>query len=170
MSNVATRPAPKTVAQPVPAGYHTITPALVVKDAARAIEFYKKALGATLAEEPCSCAESGKIMHASLRVGDSNFFLSDEMPQMGCLSAPASQYLYVNDCDAAFKRAVDAGATAKYPVADMFWGDRLGAVTDPFGHTWTIATHKQDLTIEEVKAGQKAFAEKMKAQGGGCSK
>jgi uncharacterized glyoxalase superfamily protein PhnB len=168
MSNVATRPAPKSAVQPVPAGYHTITPALIVRDAKKAIEFYQKALGASLIEEPCACAESGKIMHAALRVGDSNFFLSDEMPQMGCVSSPASQYLYVNDSDAAWKRAVDAGATAKYPVSDMFWGDRLGAVIDPFGHTWTFATHTKDMTVEEIKAGQRAFAEQMKS--GGCAK
>lgn len=171
MPKVAARPAPraaKKAVKPVPEGYHTITPTLVARDAAKAIEFYRKALGATLVGDVAACEESGKIMHAELQVGDSIFFLGDEAPQMGCTVSPASLYLYVKDCDAAFKRAVGAGATEKYPVTDMFWGDRVGAVTDPFGHSWTFATHTRDLTAAQIKEGQRAFAEAMKAKMQGC--
>lgn len=180
MPKLATRRAPvkakkaaakKTAAvKPIPAGYHTITPTLTVRNAAGAIEFYKKALGARQIGEAAVCEESGKIMHAELQVGDSIFFLGDEAPQMGCVSSPATLYLYVKDCDAAFKRAVGAGATAKHPVTDMFWGDRVGAVTDPFGHSWTFATHTKDLTDAQILEGQRAFAAQMKAKmQGGCS-
>lgn len=153
----------------IPEGYHTITPSLTVKDAAKAIEFYKKALGATeIMAMPCS--ESGKIMHAELKVGDSIFFIGDENPAMGCMATTTSFYLYVNDCDASYKRAIDAGATAKYPLNDMFWGDRTGAVADPYGNIWTFATHKIDYTPEQMEIGKKAFAEQMKAKmSGSCS-
>ena len=167
-----TKAATKTAApvKPIPAGYHTITPALICKDAAKAIEFYKKALGATTLSKPALCQDTGKVMHAELKVGDSIFFVSDENPQMGCVAHPTQLYLYVENCDAAFKRAADAGATTKMPVMDMFWGDRMGCVTDAWGHQWTFATHKQDLTEEQIAAGQKAFAEQMKAKmQGGCS-
>ncbi len=154
----------------IPEGFHTITATIVCKDAAKAIEFYEKALGATKVQKFC-CSESNKIMHAELTVGDSIFFLSDEMPQMGCMSTPTSLWMYVNDCDAAFNRAVAAGATVKAPLMDMFWGDRMGAITDMWGHTWTFATRKQNLTPEQMMAGQKAWAAEMKAkmQGDSCS-
>jgi PhnB protein len=167
MTKTATR-ATMTV-KTIPEGFHTITPSMICKDAARALEFYKKALGATEIMK-MACQDSGKIMHAELKIGDSIFFISDEMPQMGCLSTPTSLWLYVNDCDAAYNKAIAAGATAKSPLMDMFWGDRMGQVTDPYGHIWTFATHKQDLTNEQIMAGQKAWAEQMKAKmQGGCS-
>lgn len=168
MTKTATKPT--TNVKAIPDGYHTITSVLICRDAAKAIDFYKKALGATETMK-MPCQDTGKIMHAEMKVGDSVFFISDEMPQMGCMSHPTSLWLYVNDCDASFNRAISAGATLKSPIMDMFWGDRMGQVTDPYGHQWTFATHKQDLTKDQMMAGQKAFAEQMKAkmQGGSCS-
>lgn len=138
----------------IPEGYHTITPYLVIDGAAKALEFYKKAFDA---EEIYSMpGPNGKIMHAELQIGDSRLMLSDEQPQMGAKSpkafggTPASMFLYVENVDRVFNQAVAAGATAKMPVADMFWGDRFGSVVDPFGHEWQIATHKEDLTPEEI--------------------
>ncbi len=161
---------PTATVKAIPAGYHTLTPTIVCKDAAKAIDFYKKALGATELQKFC-CSESDKIMHAELKVGDSILFLSDEAPQMGCLSTPTSLWLYVQDCDASFKRAVDAGMQIKQPLMDMFWGDRMGQLTDSWGHSWTFATRKLDLTQDQMLAGQKAFMEQMKskAQSGSCS-
>src|SRR5215471_18038355 len=146
--------------KPIPEGLHTITPYLVQKDAKRAIDFYKKAFGAeTRVSMP---GPDGRIMHAELKIGDSVFFLSDEVPEMspenkspqtaGCVTA--SMFLYVPDVDTVFKKAVDAGARVVQPVADMFWGDRFGKVADPFGHHWLLATHKEDLTPEETKRRQ----------------
>jgi PhnB protein len=169
MTKTATKPTPITNVKAIPDGYHTITPVLICRDAAKAIEFYKKALGATETMR-MACQESGKIMHAELKIGDSFYFISDENPQMGCMSSPTSLWLYVNDCDAAYNKAINAGATSKMPLMDMFWGDRMGQVTDAYGHQWTFATHKQDLTQDQIMAGQKAFAEQMKAKmQGGCS-
>ena len=163
---------PMTPVKAIPTGFTTITPVMIVKDAAKAMEFYKKALGATEVMK-MACQDSGKIMHAELKIGDSIFFVSDEMPQMGCMSHPTSLWLYVNDCDAAFNKAIAAGATVKAPLMDMFWGDRMGQITDANNNIWTLATHKQDLTKDQMMAGQKAFGEQMKAkmqaQGGGSS-
>jgi uncharacterized glyoxalase superfamily protein PhnB len=167
----ATKPTTNTTpVKAIPEGYHTITSTLICKDAVKAIDFYKKALGATEVMN-MACAETGKIMHAELKVGDSLFFVSDENPQMGCMSSPAALWLYVQDCDAAYNRAIAAGATVKMPLMDMFWGDRMGQVTDAYGHSWTFATHKQDLTQEQMMAGQKAFMAEMKAKmgSGACS-
>ena len=155
----------------IPKGYHTITPGLIVKNAEKAIEFYKKAFAA---EEVCRCLSlDGKsIMHAELKIGDSIIMLNDEFPAMGCVSpetlggCPTSLYLYVEDADSWYDRAIKAGAVSEMPVEDMFWGDRMGAVKDPFGHKWSLATHKKDLTPEEMRKGQEAWAEKMMA----CSK
>ena len=159
----------QTPVKPIPAGYHTITPTMVCKDAAKAMDFYKKGLGATETMK-MMCPETNKVMHAEMKIGDSYFFVSDEMPMKGCMSMPTSLWLYVENCDNAMKKAMDAGATVKMPCTDMFWGDRMGCVTDMSGHTWTFATHKQDLTQEQMMAGQKAFIEKMKAEmGGNCS-
>jgi uncharacterized glyoxalase superfamily protein PhnB len=178
MSNTATKPAiAPTAVKPIPDGYHTITPGLVYKDAKKALEFYKKALGAETHGDMCMCTETNKVMHAELKIGDSIFALSDEMPAFGCLSAeslngaPGQMYLYVKDCDATFKRAIDAGATSLQPVMDMFWGDRVGTIKDPFGYRWSFATHKQDLTKDQIEAGKKAFAEQMKAKmaSGSCT-
>jgi PhnB protein len=154
------------MAKPIPDGYRTITPALVVRDGPAAIEFYKGAFGAE--ERFRMPGPDGKsIMHAELQIGDSLFMLSDEAPDMGC-RAPASVggssgsfYLYVEDADAAFKRAVGAGAKVLMPVTDMFWGDRFGQVEDPSGHRWGLATHKEDLQPAEIERRQKAWLASM---------
>jgi uncharacterized glyoxalase superfamily protein PhnB len=149
----------------IPDGYHTVTANLVVRDAAKAIDFYKKAFGAE--EIMRMPGPGGKIMHAEIKVGDSRLMIGDEMPEMNCKSPPAlggspvSFYVYVENADAAFKRAVDAGGTAIMPVSDMFWGDRLGALTDPFGHKWSLAQHVSDPTPEEMKKGHDAFTAQM---------
>jgi len=146
--------------KPVPEGFHTVTPYLVVSGASQAIDFYTKAFGAReIFRMP---APNGEVMHAELQIGDSRLFLADENPEMGGRSpqtlkgTPVAVFLYVEDVDAVFQRAVAAGATAKVPVSDMFWGDRWGAVVDRFGHEWQIATHKEDLTLEEI--GKRAAA------------
>jgi PhnB protein len=152
--------------RPIPEGYHSVTPMFVFKDARRAIEFYKLAFGAE--ERFVMPGPEGKgIMHAELRIGDSIIMMGEENPQHACKSAetlgssPVSFYVYVENADAAFRRAVEAGATVQMPVEDMFWGDRAGSVGDPFGHSWMLATHTRDLTPEEIEAGAKAaFAEK----------
>ncbi len=149
-------------AKPIPQGFHTLTPHLIVRDAGKALEFYKKAFGAEeIARMP---GPGGKIMHAEMKIGDSMVMLAEEFPDMHCLSpqalkgSPVSLHLYVRDVDASFKRAVDAGAKATMPVADMFWGDRFGKLTDPYGHEWSLATHIRDMTPEEcAKAGAEAM-------------
>jgi uncharacterized glyoxalase superfamily protein PhnB len=148
-------------ASPTPAGYHTVTPALIVRDAARAIEFYQRAFGAEeLSRMP---GPDGTIMHAEIRIGDSVVMLGEENEQWGTRSPlstqgnPGSLHLYVPDADAAFARALEAGATVRYPLEDAFWGDRYGKVTDPFGHEWGIATHVKDLTPEEMQAAADAW-------------
>jgi PhnB protein len=141
--------------KPIPDGYHSVTPYLIMRDAAKAIDFYKRALGAT--ELFRMDAPGGKIGHAEIRIGDSVVMISDESPQGGCVSpqtlggSAVSLFLYVPDVDAAFKRAVDAGAKSGMAPTDMFWGDRFGKLTDPFGHDWAMATHKEDLSHEEIK-------------------
>ena len=149
--------------QAIPEGHHTVTPDLVFRETARAIEFYQRAFGAR--ELMRFTMPDGKIGHAEIKIGDSIVMLCDENPQGGC-AAPASLhgttamfFLYVEDVDAAFARAVKAGATVVMPVADMFWGDRSGHVQDPFGHRWQLATHKEDLTPEQVtQRAQEFFA------------
>jgi uncharacterized glyoxalase superfamily protein PhnB len=149
----------------IPDGFHTITPHLIVSDGANAIEFYKKALGAE--EKGRFMGPDGKsVMHAELKIGDSIIMLGSEHPPE-CLS-PKSRggtsvalYLYVENADAAFDRAVKAGCTVKMPVSDQFWGDRFGQVEDAFGHQWSFATHKQDLTKEQIAENAKAFFAKM---------
>jgi len=151
--------------KPIPSGFHTLTPHLVVKGASKAIEFYKKAFGAQ--EIGRMSGPDGKsILHADLKIGDSHVFLVDEMPEMGCRGpestggTPVTIHMYVEDVDAAFGKAVAAGATVRMPLADMFWGDRYGVLTDPFGHAWSLASHKEDLTPEEIRKGaQSACAE-----------
>jgi PhnB protein len=141
--------------KPIPEGYHTATPYLIIKDAARAIEFYKKAFGATeLMRMP---GQDGKIGHAEIKIGDSPIMLADEVPGMGFRSpeslggSPISILLYVDDVDAVFSEAVAAGAKVQRPVADQFYGDRTGGVIDPFGHVWYIATHREDVSPDEMK-------------------
>ena len=154
--------------QPIPSGFHTVTPYLTVRDAAAAIEFYKKALGAE--EIMRMPTPDGKIGHAELKIGDSIIFLADEFPQMGNKSpqtlggSTGGLYLYVEDVDKAFKRATDAGATVKMPATDMFWGDRYGQVTDPFGHLWSLSTHVEDVSPEEMEKRSKEWAAQMAQQ------
>jgi PhnB protein len=146
--------------KPIPEGYHSVTPYLAVDDAAQAIEYYKKAFGAK--ERVRMPAPDGKIGHAELEIGDALVMLSDPFPQattrppteLGGTSA--SVFMYVEDVDATFKQAVDAGATVTMEVADQFWGDRFGSVTDPFGHSWSIATHVEDVSPEEIAERGKA--------------
>jgi PhnB protein len=152
------------MAKPVPDGYHTVTPYLTVKNAAQAIEFYARAFGARETERMTD-PDGRRVVHAEITIGDSRVMLSDEFPQMGSRSpqtlggTTGGIFLYVPDVDAAFKRAVDAGAKAAMPPTDMFWGDRFGKLVDPFGHEWAMATHKQDLTHEEIrKRGAAAMA------------
>jgi PhnB protein len=144
------------MAKPIPDGYHTVTPYITVKGAARAIDFYKRAFGAQEIERMMD-PEGKLVMHAEIRIGDSVVMISDEFPQGSCVSpqtlggSAVSLFLYVADVDAAFKRAVDAGARSGMAPTDMFWGDRFGKLTDPFGHEWAMATHKEDLSAEEIK-------------------
>ncbi len=149
--------------KPVPPGFHTLTPSLIVKDARKAVEFYTRAFGATPKE--LFDGPGGRVMYAEVQIGDSILMLCDEMPEMGCLSpttlkgATASLYLYVEHADAAFDQAVKAGAQVKMPIADMFWGDRCGSVLDPFGVQWTLATRKENLTPEQTRQrGAEFFA------------
>jgi PhnB protein len=141
-------------AKPIPEGYHTVTPYLAVDDAAEAIEYYTKAFGAK--ERGRMEGPDGKIGHAELEIGDSVVMVSDPFPQASTRppkelgGTSASVFMYVEDVDAAVKRAVDAGATIAMEVADQFWGDRFGTVTDPFGHVWSIATHVEDVSPEEM--------------------
>jgi uncharacterized glyoxalase superfamily protein PhnB len=158
-------------ANPIPQGMHTLTPSLVLRDCARAIDFYKRALGAE--EVMRMPAPDGKcIWHAELKIGDSIFFMSDEMPGMGRSAptadnpAPVNMWLYVEDCDGAFRRACDAGCQATMAPADMFWGDRCSSITDPFGYCWSFATHQKDLTMEELRRAGEEFARSMEAQHG----
>jgi uncharacterized glyoxalase superfamily protein PhnB len=152
---------------PIPEGYHTLTPMLTVKNAASVIDFYKKAFGA---EERfrMQTPDGNGVMHAELKIGDSIIMLGEEMPGQECRSpasfggTPVTFYVYVEDVDAAFKTAVAAGAKEKMPVQDMFWGDRIGEVIDPSGHIWTLATHTLDLSEEEIRKRGQEFFEKMK--------
>lgn len=142
--------------KPIPEGYHTITPHMTVRDAARAIEFYKQAFGAE--DRGAMKDPSGKIMHAELKIGDSILMLADEFPEYGSMSphsggSSIELHIYVPDVDAAFSRAVKAGAQVEMPVMDQFWGDRYGKLKDPFGHKWSIATHTRDLSQDEMKRG-----------------
>lgn len=154
----------------VPPGYHTVTPSLTFDNAAAAIEWYKRALGAE--ELGRSVGQDGKIMHAELRVGDSRIMVNDAMMgfhgPLAMGGSPASFYVYVEDCDALFNRAVAAGA-AVLPgmgqLADQFWGDRSGSFTDPHGYRWTIATRKEDLTHEELEQRQAEWMKQMARQG-----
>jgi PhnB protein len=155
----------KTV-DPIPSGFHTLTPHLIVEGAAKYIDFLKNAFGATVVNR--ADGPGGKLMHAAIKVGDSMLMLADHFPEFG--TPPIAQgywpvilHLYVPDADKAFEKAVAAGCQVTFPLADQFWGARYGQVKDPFGFTWSIATHKEDLTPEEVKARQ------AKAFGGGAT-
>jgi PhnB protein len=151
------------MAKPIRDGFHTVTPYLTVAGAAQAIDFYKRAFGAHEVGR-MNGPDGQSVMHAEIRIGDSIVMLSDEFPQgnrspqtLG--GTTAAMFLYVPDVDSAFQRAVAAGATAIIPPADLFWGDRFGKLADPFGHEWAMATHKEDLSPEEIhKRGQAAMA------------
>ena len=152
-------------ANPIPTGYHTVTPYLFVKGADGAIAFYREAFGAR--ELFRMNGPGGTVTHAELQIGDSRIMLADEHPQVGALSpqsvggSPVSIHLYVEDVDATVARAASSGATITRPVADQFYGDRSGVLRDPFGHLWSIATHREDVSEEEVRRR----AEKLYAAG-----
>ena len=141
--------------QPIPAGYHTATIYLIVKGGLKALEFYKKAFGAV--ELMRFEGPNGTLGHAEIKIGDSPIMLADEFPEMGHKSpttlggTAAGIMLYVPNCDAMFAKAVSLGATVMKPLADQFYGDRSGTITDPFGHQWTIATHIEDVSPEEME-------------------
>jgi PhnB protein len=141
--------------KPIPEGYHALTPYLIVKRGAEAIEFYVRAFGAVERERMQD--PGGKIRHAEITIGDSRVMLADEHPEIGALGpetiggSPVGLHLYVEDVDAVVARAIAAGATLTRAVADQFYGDRIGGVTDPFGHRWSIATHKEDLSMDEIR-------------------
>lgn len=147
-------PAPK--ARPIPEGMHSLTPHLVCDGAAKAIEFYQAAFGAV--EAMRLPGPGGRLMHAALRIGDSALMLVDEFPEMGSVGpqalkgSPVTLHLFVPDVDATMAQAERAGATVTMPAQDMFWGDRYGQLTDPFGHRWSVATHQHDLTPEQIQA------------------
>jgi PhnB protein len=153
-----------TKTNPIPEGFHTVTPHLVVRGASEAIDYYRKAFAAV--ERLRMLGPDGKsIMHAELVIGDSIIFLCDEFPGMEAKSpaalqgSPVSIHLYVDDVDAVFNRAVSAGGKSAMPVQDMFWGDRFGEIVDPFGHHWSMASHVEDLAPEEIeRRGAEAFA------------
>lgn len=149
--------------KPIPEGYHAVTPYLIVNNAIEAINFYHQAFGAEeLFRLPMP---DGKIGHAEIKIGDSQIMLAEEFPEMGVRSpqsiggTPVSLALYVEDADTVFDRAVFAGATAERPVQDQFYGDRCGTLLDPFGHRWTVATHKEDVTPEEMQRRMAAMGE-----------
>ena len=149
---------------PIPAGMHSVTPHLICADAAAAIDFYRKAFGAT--ETSRLPGPDGKLMHGAIVIGDSTVMLTEEMPQSGSLGPKARQgtsvyiHLYVENVDAFAARAVAAGATITMPISDMFWGDRYGQLEDPFGHRWSVATHARDATPEEMRNAMQAMARK----------
>lgn len=152
----------------IPSGYHTVTPYLVVSDGNRALEYYEQAFGATGVNR--MDGPGGKIMHAEFKIGDSMVMLSDEMgPNKSPQSlggSPVSMFLYVEDVDSVFNKAVSAGAKPDMPPQDMFWGDRFGKLTDPFGHNWALATHIEDVTPEEMEQRAQAFNARMSQSAG----
>ena len=151
--------------KPIPEGYHTLTPFLTVRNAVKAIEFYKQAFGAQergVAKDP-----NGKVMHAEVKIGDSIIMLSDEFPEFGSLSPESGGspsmglHIYLENVDQDFDRAVKAGAKVEMPVMDQFWGDRYGRLKDPFGHKWSIATHTKDMSADEMKHAMDEAMSKM---------
>jgi len=147
--------------QAVPKGYHTVTPSLVIAGAAKAIEFYKKAFGAE--ERSRFPAPNGTLMHAEIRIGDSIIMMGDEMPEQGGRGpkslggSPVTLFIYQDNVDAAWKRAVDAGARVVMPLSDQFWGDRGGCLEDPFGHNWWLCQHIKDMSPREMQQAAEAF-------------
>lgn len=150
--------------RPIPEGYHSITPSLTCRDAARAMDFYKRVLGAR--EIMRMPGPGGKIGHAELRIGDSVIFVNDPFPGTGQPSESAGVpliylFLYTENVDSVFNRAVEAGCRVDMPLADMFWGDRYGKITDPFGHQWGLATHVEDVAPEEMKRRAEEWTKQM---------
>jgi uncharacterized glyoxalase superfamily protein PhnB len=149
----------------IPQGMHSVTPHLICAGAAKAIEFYKAAFGAT--EQARLPGPDGRLMHASVKIGDSQVMLVDEMPEWGALGpkslkgSPVTIHLYVDDVDAVVERAVKAGAKVTMPVADQFWGDRYGKLEDPFGHHWSVATHVRDVSMEEAQKAMRQMEKSM---------
>jgi PhnB protein len=152
----------------VPVGYHTVTPYIIVRGAAQALEFYKKAFGA--ATEVCMPMPDGKIMHAEMKIGDSFVMLADENPDWGATGpqllggVTSSILLYIENVDARFQQALDAGCTVLMPLQNQFWGDRMGTLTDPFGHHWSLATHVEDVTPDEMKRRGEEMMKQMAQQ------
>jgi PhnB protein len=146
--------------KPIPEGYHSVTPYLIIKGAAQALEFYKQAFGAT---ELFRMEHNGQIGHAEIKIGDSPIMLADEHPEMKQLSpqslggTPVSIMIYVDDVDTTYKQAIDAGGVEVKAIQDQFYGDRSGTLTDPFGHVWTVATHTEDVSPEEIEKRLAAF-------------
>ena len=140
--------------KPIPEGYHSVTPYLSIKGAVKALEYYKKAFGAI---ELFRMEHEGRIGHAEIKIGDSPIMLADEYPEMGSVSpqtlggSPVGIMIYVENVDTVFKQAIDAGGVEKKALQDQFYGDRSGTLTDPFGHVWTVATHVEDLSPEEIE-------------------
>jgi PhnB protein len=157
---------------PIPRGYHTVTPYLSVRNAAQALDFYKRAFGA---EEVMRMNDpQGAVSHAEIKIGDSIVMIAEEASSSGLRSpqsiggSTVSIFLYLNDVDATFKQAISAGAKSQQPLADMFWGDRYGRLTDPFGHSWSLATHIEDVAPEEMqKRVQEAMKTRQRAQSAG---
>jgi len=148
----------------IPEGYHSITPALTCKEAGRAMDFYKQVFGAT--EIMRMPGPDGKVMHAELRIGDSVIFVADEFPDMSCAPTPGATnpvylFMYAENVDATFNRAVATGAKVDTPLMDQFWGDRYGKITDPFGHQWGLAQHVEDVAPEEMKRRADEWTAKM---------
>ena len=147
--------------KPIPEGYHSLTPYLIVDGAADALEYYKKAFGAI---ELFRMEHQGKVGHAEMKIGDSPFMLADGQPEMGYKGpkayggTPVSLMIYVDDSDAIYKQAIDAGGVELKPLQDQFYGDRSGTLTDPFGHVWTVSTHKEDVSPEEIEKRLAAMA------------
>lgn len=154
--------------KPIPDRYHSVTPSFTFKSSEKAIEFYKQAFGAEVLDLLPNLDGKG-VMHATIQIGNSILMMGDEMQgsencsksaeTVGC--SPISLYVYVEDVDAAFAQAVAAGGVATMPVADLFWGDRVGQIRDPFGYSWMIATHKKDLNSDEIRKGAEAFFAQM---------
>ena len=153
--------------KPIPDGYNSVTPYLVVDDAKRALEFYRDAFGA---EEKFRLPMGDRIGHAEIKIGDSFVMLADEFPEMGHLGPNArggptsSIVLYVEDVDSAFQKALAAGASEQRPVQDQFWGDRMGTLTDPFGHQWSLATHVEDVSEADMEARMREFSQQKEAE------
>jgi len=153
-------------AKAVPTGFHTLTPHITVRNADQALEFYKKAFGAEV--QNIARMPNGKVMHAALQIGDSKLMLNEESPEFGALSPLSTGgsgvmlHIYLENVDAAFDRAVSAGAEVKMPLMDQFWGDRYGIVADPYGHKWSLATHIKDMSAEEMQLAQDEAMANMK--------